>query len=1101
LLRTGEAKRKFGYFHSEFMTTTLSPPSAEKLEKLIATLEPFIAKLQQDGYNIGIDSYCAVHNLLLALASQGTLSDDFSQLRTLIAPILCCSQQEQAAFNRYFDDWLQILQPPQEQAVPNIVEDVKKEAKKPKIAYFLLAFLVVVAFGIMPFRPYLGELISAYLFEKSHPYTPEDWVSVLNKKPDNSLLINDSKELSKIPKQFVFPRNPNNPDPINIAIPTTKCSPTDKVKFALWIALAILALILLGYCWRYLQLQRFLKRYRALQPPDMRQLFLNEQEKSIYPPTAFVRIAQQLHKHRDLDTHLLDVEATVKRTIQRYGFYTPVYKAIKALPEYLVLIDRSSFNDQLSHFVESLLKQLDDFGLFIERYYFDGDPRRCYSQRNPTTPCTLETLQSLYSHHRLIIFADSRHFLDPITGELYAWLTKFNEWQRPFLFTLESPEHWDYYKQKLHETGFVVLATGKEGLNTLVSYISADIARVQEPRGSEVDNYPSLLQQRPRRFLERHSPTPAVVAELLRQLHDYLDKEGVVWLSACSVYPELHWPLTLFWGKRDKQKQFDEALLLRLARLPWLRYGYMPDWLRESLSSELNHTEKRAIHKRLDDLFQTITTQGSMDDFSLSITEKSPLLNFMREVLLAWRRKSDSDSPLQDYVFQSFMAGQLAVKLPKAVNQLLVRFDLVAKMCLVVVLMGLFGVGLMFTPQQPIETINQVALWITSFEHLQNPDQEVKQIDESTNFTIKLLDKRYPPPKQILRSVHPKSHGCVKATFTINPDIASEFQVGLFAEPGKQFDAVIRFSNASALVEPDIDTSGRTANPPTPDKHGSRGMAIKVLNVSGEVLTEDNGARNQDFLMINQPVFAFANAKDYLRLDKVIDRDNDNPAAFFAPLQLQNPNITEEQKQNILAYIKAENIEQDDIERIVDTFKIIRNTQATPVTNPLGTRYFSAAPFLFGSDHVMKFSAKPLAVVAPTTISDPLSVNYLREVLTETMNRNKAIEFDFMLQVRSKADDLDIENASSLWDEAKYPFVSVAKITIPAPQPDINSEEHKAYCEKLAFTPWHSLPEFQPVGSINRLRKSVYQASAEHRLEQSSFFVRLMEKLCKFLFG
>ena len=382
------------------------------------------------------------------------------------------------------------------------------------------------------------------------------------------------------------------------------------------------------------------------------------------------------------------------------------------------------------------------------------------------------------------------------------------------------------------------------------------------------------------------------------------------------------------------------------------------------------------------------------------------------------------------------------------------------------------------------------------FEHIQNPDQEAEQIAETTDLTVKLLDKRYPPPEQILRGVHPKSHGCVKATFTINPDIAAEFQVGLFAEPGKQFDAFIRFSNAAAVVGPDIDKEG---------KHGSRGMAVKVLNVDGEVLIDDNGASNQDFLMINQPVFAFANTEDYLRLDRVLDRDNDIPAGFFAPLQLQNPAITEEQRRSILAYIEAEDISDEAIQRIADSARIVGQIQATPVANPLGIQYFSAAPFLFGSDRVMKFSARPCAEVPPTEVPNPPQDNYLRDVLTETINRNEALHFDFMLQVRTEGDDLGIENASSLWNEARYPFISVAKITIPAPQPEVDSEENRAHCEKLAFTPWHSLVEHQPIGSINRLRKSVYQASAEHRLEQvpepMPFFVRLLEKLFKFLFG
>jgi len=360
------------------------------------------------------------------------------------------------------------------------------------------------------------------------------------------------------------------------------------------------------------------------------------------------------------------------------------------------------------------------------------------------------------------------------------------------------------------------------------------------------------------------------------------------------------------------------------------------------------------------------------------------------------------------------------------------------------------------------------------FEHIQNPDLEAEQIAETTDITVKLLDKRYrppnEPPKQILRGVHPKSHGCVKATFTINPDIPLELQVGLFAEPGKQFDAFIRFSNAAALLG--SDTTETEIDPATKkavevEKHGSRGMAIKVLDVGGAVLTDDNGAHNQDFLMINQPVFAFANTEDYLRLDRVLVRDNDVAAGFFAPLRIPDPSVTVEQKK-----------------RILNSLQIVTGIQTTDVGNPLGIQYFSAAPFLFGPDRVMKFSAMPCAQVPPEKSPPrPRPENYLSDALTKTMKENEELHFDFMLQVRGKDADFGtdnelIENASSKWDDK---FVSVAKITIPRPQPEVDSEENKAHCEKLAFTPWHSLVEHQPIGSINRLRKDVYEASAKHR--------------------
>ena len=47
-------------------------------------------------------------------------------------------------------------------------------------------------------------------------------------------------------------------------------------------------------------------------------------------------------------------------------------------------------------------------------------------------------------------------------------------------------------------------------------------------------------------------------------------------------------------------------------------------------------------------------------------------------------------------------------------------------------------------------------------------------------------------------------------------------------------------------------------------------MAIKVLDVEGEMLSEDEGRANQDFLMINTPEFAFANVRDYLRLNRIM---------------------------------------------------------------------------------------------------------------------------------------------------------------------------------------------------------------------------------------
>ena len=340
------------------------------------------------------------------------------------------------------------------------------------------------------------------------------------------------------------------------------------------------------------------------------------------------------------------------------------------------------------------------------------------------------------------------------------------------------------------------------------------------------------------------------------------------------------------------------------------------------------------------------------------------------------------------------------------------------------------------------------------FENNPDPEEESRQIEEVASLTEELLKMRYSAPRPILRAVHPKSHGCVKAVFEVNADIAEYLRVGLFAVPGKKYNASIRFSNAAVRVEHDLKDG----------KHGSRGMAIKVLDVGGTVLQEDGGAYNQDFLMINQPAFAFANTEDYLRLTKIIREHNDDPTIFFAPLQVPIPGITDEQKR-----------------RILNSFKIVQQIQSMPVANPLEVRYFSAAPFLFGPDRVMKFSATPSLSQKPQIVPENPGENYLSEALEKAMSGTEDILFDFQVQVRGKEDGLNIEDASTVWDETEVPFVNVARITIRAPQKEITTPMHIERCERLVFTPWHSLAEHQPLGSINRLRRAVYLASDAKR--------------------
>jgi len=336
------------------------------------------------------------------------------------------------------------------------------------------------------------------------------------------------------------------------------------------------------------------------------------------------------------------------------------------------------------------------------------------------------------------------------------------------------------------------------------------------------------------------------------------------------------------------------------------------------------------------------------------------------------------------------------------------------------------------------------------FEVIDDIEEETRQIEEVARLMKQLLQKRYAESGNFLRGVHPKSHGSFKAEFKILDNIEKDLQVGLFSKPGSLFEAIVRFSNADSLVRHDLRDG----------ENGSRGMAIKVLNVSGDVLNEDSGQPAQDFLMINTEQFAFANIQDYLKLQNVLLEFNDSPAAFFAPLQNPPPS----DPKALAAFM-----------RVKQSFDVVSLIKNTPVANPLEVSYFGAAPFLFGNDRVMRVSVAP-AVHPDQHVPETVGENYLREAIAATMAKQDDVVFEFKIQVRKSGEpNLHIEDATKSWPVEEFPAKTVAKLTIPTPQ------THSQDYEKRFFTPWHSLSAHQPLGGINRLRKAAYIASAKRR--------------------
>ena len=83
--------------------------------------------------------------------------------------------------------------------------------------------------------------------------------------------------------------------------------------------------------------------------------------------------------------------------------------------------------------------------------------------------------------------------------------------------------------------------------------------------------------------------------------------------------------------------------------------------------------------------------------------------------------------------------------------------------------------------------------------------------------------------------------------------------------------------------------------------------------------------------------------------------------------------------------------------------------------------------------------------------------------------------------LHGRLEELRIEDATVEWKEAESPYHAVARISIPRQRFD--DDARMARCEQVGFNPWHCLAEHRPLGSMNRARRSIYQAMAAFRNE------------------
>lgn len=303
-----------------------------------------------------------------------------------------------------------------------------------------------------------------------------------------------------------------------------------------------------------------------------------------------------------------------------------------------------------------------------------------------------------------------------------------------------------------------------------------------------------------------------------------------------------------------------------------------------------------------------------------------------------------------------------------------------------------------------------------------------------------------------MRSVHAKSHGLLHGQLKVLESLPPQLAQGLFARP-RSYPVLMRLSSTPAEELPD--------NVSTP-----RGLAIKVMDVPGERLPGSEGDNTQDFVMINGPTFGRPDARHFLKDLKLVALTTDKSPGG---------------KQFLSALLRGT---EKVIEALGGESGTLKAMGGHPQTHPLGETFFIQLPILYG-EYMAKLCVAPVSPALMALTNAPLEMAGKPDAMRDAVGSffaqlDAPAEWEVRVQLCTDITSMPIETASVAWPEDVSPFIAVARITV-GQHAALSPERAHAADDNLAFSPWHGVAAHRPLGSVMRVRKAVYEGSANFR--------------------
>lgn len=352
---------------------------------------------------------------------------------------------------------------------------------------------------------------------------------------------------------------------------------------------------------------------------------------------------------------------------------------------------------------------------------------------------------------------------------------------------------------------------------------------------------------------------------------------------------------------------------------------------------------------------------------------------------------------------------------------------------------------------QSLATAGMANMSSEPYVRYNDPDVEPK-IDDEAELQSELFDiirrtqeHNFSMHRHAFRATHVKTQAIVKGELSILPDLPEDLAQGIASHENAstRHPIAIRFANEPSFLQDDRSP-------------GPRGCGMKVFNVIGSFL-DDKGTKTKthDLTFNNAPVLELRDVKTTVEIFTIRERHFREPDKIEPELNKRSD----------------------------------KQLQKAPMQLPnqhfLSYTMYSQSAYRWGS-YVAKYALFPTgehqaALAKSHRITDSSSPEQHSEWLREWFRGDKDATYDFRVQLCQNLTSQSVEDTSVQWDETAFPFRTVGKVTLFAGQDVFGADRRAFWDDHMKLNVWYGLKDHQPLGSVNRLRKELYQRSSGFR--------------------